>query len=495
MKIINVASSDNFQDILEAVRVSESVSIILVIPKSNRVFKSKIKVEELKNQFKRLGKDVSVISSGREVIENADLAGLNILREAVKLTDKTDSDITSLYKEPLPEEKPVKKNQSRIEKKSLNKKLVLIFLSAALISFVIVAFTLVGQAKVKITPRKKDFSINIPIIISDKITRVDEVYGMIPGELVQLEKVVSKTFTSSGEKDVFQKAKGRITIYNNFGTSSQILAATTRFQIATGLVFRIPKSITVPGLVKVGGEVKPGEIEVEVAADRAGEEYNIEPAEFKIPGFLGSLKYQGFSAKSFKKFSGGFIGQSKFVTKDDISKAEELVRQEAINGVKNELSSLANFKILEEAVEIEVETNPDSARVGDLVGEFKISLKSKAKALAFKESDIADFVSQYIDNSQNLKVLKSSLNASYSEPKLDKKRQELSLKLGAFGKTMENIDKDKIISGILGKKGKEIKEYLGSLKEVESAQVFISPFWIKSIPENQDMVRVEVIEE
>ena len=56
-------------------------------------------------------------------------------------------------------------------------------------------------------PYKNIFSINVPVIISDKITEIDEVYGIIPGESVQIEKVVSKNFSSTGEKDVFQKAK------------------------------------------------------------------------------------------------------------------------------------------------------------------------------------------------------------------------------------------------------------------------------------------------
>ena len=81
MKIINVASSDNFEDILEAVRSSESAGVILVVPKSNRVFKSSVKVEKLRNDFDKLGKDVSVISSSDEIIKNANLAGFNILQE------------------------------------------------------------------------------------------------------------------------------------------------------------------------------------------------------------------------------------------------------------------------------------------------------------------------------------------------------------------------------------------------------------------------------
>ncbi len=503
MRIINVASSDNFDDILEAVRGSEAAGVILVVPRSNRVFKSSAGLKKLKDNFEKLGKEVSILSSGSEILENAKSAGFNVRTEkeessgVAKNRAKRDDDIVSLYSEEpqkIPAN-PVKKSSSPIKNKIQNKKLVLVFLSATLISFAFIVFISASQARIRIIPGKKDFSINIPVVVSTRITQTDEVYGMVPGKLVQLEEVVSRAFAASGDKEIFQKAKGKITVYNNFSATFQTLVATTRFQTSEGLVFRIPRAITIPGMTKVNNVIKPGEIEVEAVADRAGEEYNIEPSDFKIPGFLGTSKYQGFYAKSFTNFSGGFTGRSNFATKEDLEKAEGLMRQEAIDKIKSELAALSDFKILEEALEIETEKMTDSGKVGDLGREFKVRLKVKALTLAFKESDIADLVSQYVSNSQNTKVVRSQLAVNYKEPKLDRKKMELSLKLAARGKTAENIDKEKIIAEILGKKGPEIKKYLGSLKEVESAQIFLSPFWVRSIPKNKDRVKIQVISE
>lgn len=493
MRIINVASSDNFEDILEAVKESESVRVILVVPKSSRVFKSKIRVEQLKSHFEKLGKDVSVISSGAEVVKNANLAGFNILREAPGSAAKKDDDLISLYSEPF--EEPAKRllPSGSADKKSL-KKFSLIFLGAAVASFALIVLVSISGAKIRIVPAKIDFSISIPAVISDKVTQVDAVYGVIPGEIVELEKVLSKTFTSSGEKDVFQKANGRITIYNNFSTSSQMLVATTRFQTLEGLVFRIPRAVTVPGAVKAGNNLEPGRIEVEVVADRAGEEYNIGPSEFKIPGFLGSPKYQGFYAESFEKFSGGFIGRSRFVTKEDMEGAGGLVKSELINEVKAEFASLGDFKILDEILAVEIEETADSNSTGDLVSEFKISLKAKVKTLAFKEKDVTDFISQYIKNSRNLKVAEKDLKISYAELSYNEEKSELSLKLNSSGQTIENIDKDMIISGVFGKNSDEIKSYLSGLKEVESAQIFLSPFWRRTVPKDKNKVKVEVVD-
>lgn len=527
MKIINIASSDNFEDILEAVRSSESAEAILVIPKSNKVFKNKNKVEKLKSHFEKLNKDVSVISSGGEALKNASSAGFNIIRQSEKQSRKKDTDIASLYNSergrnklskfnstersnymdsyPYSEKAPEEKNTFKAAHASIAalrqinpkdmKNFIFIFFGASLLFFIVIVLNSVSQARIRIIPHKNDFSISIPVTISDKITQIDEVYGIIPGESIQIEKIVSKNFASSGEKDVFQKAKGRIIIYNNFNTSSQALIATTRFQNPEGLVFRIIKTIVIPRGMKVGQKLEPGQIEVEVVADRAGEEYNIEPAEFKIPGFLGTPKYQGFYAKSVEKFSGGFVGESSIITKEDIEKAENQVKEEAANEIRKELALLVNFKILDETLNIELEKTVDSNKIGDLGKDFKVGYRAKLKTIAFREEDAVKFVFQYVKNSQNLKVAERRLRIDYNEIKFNKKNNELSLRLTSSGQTAENIDKEKIVSEITNRKKNEAKSYLGNLKEIESAQIFLSPFWVRSIPKNKDRVEIQVVTE
>jgi len=488
MKIINIASSENFKDILEAVQNSPSDEVILVIPKSNRVFKNKNKVEQLKSHFEKLSKDVSIISSGGEAFKNASSAGFNIIRRSEKVARKKDSDIVSLYSE-----KP--QNDSISVRKISNwmKNFIFIFLGISLIFFIVIVLTSISKARIMVFPYKNIFSINVPVIISDKITEIDEVYGIIPGESVQIEKVVSKNFSSTGEKDVFQKAKGKIIIYNNFSVLPQALVATTRFQTPEGLVFRIIKTITVPGTVKEGGKLKPGEVEVEAVADRAGEEYNIEPSEFKIPGFLGTPKYQGFYAESSEKFLGGFVGKTNVATKEDIKRAESLVREEAINEVRKELVLLSNFKVLNETLDIEVEKTLDSNKTGDLGNEFKIGNRAKLKTIVFKEEDVVKFISRYVTNSQNLKVVEKGLKVDYKEIQFDKEDNELSLKLVSSVQTVKNIDNGKIISEIISRKSSEAEAYLRDLKEIESAQIFLSPFWVRSIPKNKDRVEIQVV--
>lgn len=496
MKIINIASADNFEDILEAVKESGSDSLILIVPKSNPVFKNKSKLEKLKAHFDKLKKEVSIISSGQNV------------KAAAKSYDlKKDKDLFSFYSE-FSRKAPAGRTPRSVgpfgrlnvprrlaglwQKDS--KKFIIILLGSAIGLFILIALASLSEANIKIIPRKSDFSINLPVAVLTDITKNDEVYKMVPGQWIEIEKVISKTFASSAEKDVFQKARGRAVIYNNFSASPQILVATTRFQTAEGLVFRIPRAVTVPGQTKIGNEFKPGEIEVEIAADRAGQEYNIEPSDFRIPGFLSSPKYQGFYAKSFEKFSGGFVGRSSFVSKEDLEKAEEIIKEEGIRQVKAELYLLADFKILDEALSMETEKTGDSNKAGDLAKEFRVDFKVKARTIVFKEQDIVDFISQYVKNSQNLSVVENGLKINYDQPKLNEEKRELSFKLASSGQTVQNISQEKIISDIAGKKMSEADSYFSSLNEIESARIS-SPFWMRRMPKNGGRINIKIMVE
>ncbi len=516
MKIINIASSDNFEDIFEAVNESGASSLVLVVPRSNRVFKSKNKVGQLKEHFEKSGKQVSIMSSGENAVENARLAGFNIVsgketaprfpkkkngrsRSQLAISGPArvdrDQEISALYSEKYPTWEEPSPDPVRGKETLGTRKFIIIFLAAAVFSFLFTVSFAFNQAKIRVVPKKESFSVNLPITVSAAITEPDSIYGLVPGQPVQFEKEITGDFAATGEKEIFQKAKGKLTIYNNYGVQPQTLVATTRFQTAEGLVFRIPNTITVPGTTGSGSSFKPGRIEVEIIADRAGDEYNIGPSEFRIPGFLGSPRYQGFYAESSESFSGGFIGKAKVVTKEDIESAEGAVRQELSNEIKNRLSSLAGLKIVTEAFEIEIEKNTDSGKANDISDQFKLGMKAKVFGIAFNESGVRQLVSKYVKDSENKDIIQSGLKLVYSEPLLDREKQEISLKLAASGYTLMPVDKEKIISGIKGLSGQEAKDYFTSLDEVESANIYFSPFWMRSAPQNTDRIKVQVIAE
>ena len=72
--------------------------------------------------------------------------------------------------------------------------------------------------------------------------------------------------TATGKEEVSLKASGRIVIYNNYNTAKQRLVRNTRFETPPGFIYRINKSIDVPGQTTEAGRTIPGSIEVTIHA-------------------------------------------------------------------------------------------------------------------------------------------------------------------------------------------------------------------------------------
>ena len=126
---------------------------------------------------------------------------------------------------------------------------------------------------------------------------------------MQLSAEESGLIAATGITSGGQYASGKITVYNNYSSAPQKLIANTRFQTSDGKIYRIKGAISVPGM---------GVTEATVYADRAGEEYNIGPADFTIPGLKGGPRFEKVFAKSKSAMSGGTSGNVRIVKKEDL---------------------------------------------------------------------------------------------------------------------------------------------------------------------------------
>src|SRR6185369_16142505 len=73
--------------------------------------------------------------------------------------------------------------------------------------------------------------------------------GDIPVRIIEKEQAVTLTMDASGmSQGSAQKARGNVTIYNEFSAEPQSLVATTRFESTDGKIFRLIEGVTVPGM-------------------------------------------------------------------------------------------------------------------------------------------------------------------------------------------------------------------------------------------------------
>lgn len=319
----------------------------------------------------------------------------------------------------------------------------------------------------------------------------------IPAELIRQEHSLSQEFPATGTKSKEVKAQGTIRVYNAYSTSPQIFVATTRFVSDDGKLFRTPKRVTIPGGHYEGGKLIPGEIDILVEAGEAGEEYNIGPSTFSIPGLAGTARYTTFYAKSFEPMTGGLKSDVIKVTQEDLDAAEETLRTKALAESKEVIEnslSLEEYIVMAEAIEGEIiEVNP-LVQVGQEVDTFTLQIEAEARALVLKKEDVEVFVKDCLaDKIPAGKILdENSLTISYTLQEVDLMTEKILLGLEASAEVYAEIDENSVKEAVGNKRPDELQMALRSFAEIERLQVRLWPFWINLVPAEFDKIDIKL---
>jgi len=406
---------------------------------------------------------------------------------------------------------PAEESKNDFKNASLSRKTFKVFWIFGLILILLVlaaaAYFIVPKADVVITAKGTQKAQEAEVKADAKIETVNYEEKVIPAEAVSTVVTASKSVIPSGNKGASsgKKARGTITIYNEFSSASQSLVATTRFQSEDGKIFRLEKGVTVPGTSKEGGETKAGTIEVEVAADESGESYNISPSKFTIPGFKdsGNGKYEKIYAKSEKAMSGGGSenssseGENKKITEADIAGAKSKILSDLQTQVRNKIEESAGegMVVLDDAINSEEAVYTLSNSAGEAVEKFEIKAQMKVNALVFKKSDLENVIGKIAANSGNGKTSLegSSMDISYGKADVDFKAETVLIKAIGTIKNGSDIDLENIKKEILGKTNEGLETYLSAYPNIEKVDVtYWPPFMNSKIPLYEKRVNVAI---
>ena len=369
----------------------------------------------------------------------------------------------------------------------------MILISSTVIVLLLAMLTLLGKAKVIIKPQREKISFELPVSVSANTAQLDTTLNQIPGQFLAFRSDVSKDFLATGEEELVRKARGEITVFNNFNSDPQNLVASTRFESSKGLIFRIPRPISIPGAKLINGKLTPGSIAVEGIADKPGQEYNINADRFTIPGFAGTPKFEGFYAESTKPMMGGMVGLSKVVTEIDFNSAKDAVIKEALNKSMESINNKKGHLQIIEPVTNEIISLKSTAEIDDSAEGFAIAATAEAKTIGFSTEDLLKLIEVSINKNSARVLLKDGLKIDYKNTKFDFEKNVLNFTASVNGEAAAKIEEEKIIDGLLGLKQNKIESYLLGFKEIESARLVLSPFWVKSIPKNKQDVQIKIV--
>jgi len=376
------------------------------------------------------------------------------------------------------------------------KKLITLLIILVFVGGGFVLYFFLPKAQIIISPKKEDIRFEAEIVADKNIDTVDLKNDKIPAQVFQIETEDSRKFPTTGEKDVEEKAKGTIMVYNQYSSSEQTLVKTTRFISESGKIFRLTENVIIPGATIDEGKIIASSKEVIVEADEAGEAYNIGPSKFSIPGFEGTPKYTAFYGQSTEAMKGGAKGKMKVATKSDIDGATQIVSLDLKNKVKDEFNKKipTDLKMLDNSQVLEVVSTDSTLEPDDPGKEFTITVKVKAWGLAFKENDVLSLVKELIKDkiSQDKFLIASTIKLGYANTKADSTKGTADFTTQVEAKTAWQIDEDKLKHDLMGKNEIDVRKYLSSLSEIDTAKVIFWPFWVKSIPKNENKIKIVI---
>lgn len=349
-----------------------------------------------------------------------------------------------------------------------------------------------AHTKVAVTPHIEYME------LQDEITAyANPKEGELGFDIIAVTDEVSIPIEAAGTRPLSKKATGNITIYNNYSSEPQRLLPETRFESASGKIFKIGnEEVIIPGKE---GEA-PGTIEVEVTADQAGPEYNIDITDFSIPGFkdLGlEEKYKGIYGVSAERFNGGIISTEGYI--------EENQRVQAEQALQDQLSERLELRLLKENTD-KVLIIGNSAEVRFKDSEFVsdeneqnglLTQKGTIVALALSKESLDDYlvvrylnlpedeIADIIDN-QNIRVSLKESSIDYNNVR--------STQLAIEGRALVEwqVDPETLGQQLQGINKSALPSVLREINSIDTAKIDIFPPWKKNVSHTVDEIEIQV---
>lgn len=350
------------------------------------------------------------------------------------------------------------------------------------------------EAKVIIHPKSENISGDVNFVASaensDVATRFLEYDDAI-------KTSVPATGAASGAGG---RSHGTVTFVNAFSVEAQPLVATTRIQSPDGKIFRITKSVMIPGFQQKDGETQPGRVEAEVQADTSGAEYDIPATKFTIPGFSDSTKQEKIYAESQGAMTGGGVseGKSRSVTQGDIAGAKKRIEQDTkVKVLERAKADMESGMTSEDLIEITFSDETATPSIGTVTETFELNAKIHVRYAVFSENDAKKMAIRSVtakdDSQKNITVQDQSVKIEYGKMTADFAKKTIDIKLFVSGSLLFEVPTYDIRTDILGKTEAELQPILDNYPQVQGFEIEIQKsYFQKRIPTDPSKVSIEV---
>ena len=348
-------------------------------------------------------------------------------------------------------------------------------------------------AEVKITPTSQTGS------VSGDFTATNGT-GDLPYTVVTVTKTQSTIVPAESTVTANDPAQGTIIILNA-QPKTQTLITNTRFATPQGLVFRIHSPVTIPAETSSG----PGSISAPVFADQPGQNYNIGPTTFTLPGLQNTSTFSLVTAESKTSMVGGFSGTRPAVSQTTDDAHHATLQSTLADAIQSALGAQvpAGYVVVPGASETVYQALPDTATSTAANGpatSVGITEQATITAIAFPSDSLAKAIAYKIAGTyagepvslNSVSTMNLTPDATSTDLAAASSASTYSFTLSGNATIIWKVDASRIAGAVAGKTRDSAQSILAGFPEVSKATLILRPFWSDTFPQDPSHIHVVV---
>ena len=365
---------------------------------------------------------------------------------------------------------------------------VILFFAALFFLLTLVFYFVLLKADVLVTVKPTVVEKTEDITLSTSVS--DFKNNVIKANLISVSKDGTATTNTTGKKQTGDKAKGTVTIFNS-SKSTITLPIKTTIKASNGLNFLTLDKVTVAS-ESADVPPKPGQINVNVEAEKFGTEYNL-PSGVKFLSITGN---DDLAAKNDNPFSGGTKKEIQVFSKDDAQKLRnDLIKkleEKAKSDMQNKLQ--ASEAILSDFVDETIDKENFDKDIDEETKTVTIEATATYESLSYDKNEFMDFLKSKLGQNSEINLKNVELNFENIK---SKNQNEFTATLKIKAKIFPKLDTDALSKNISGKSFQEAQNQILSLPQVENVKINFSPnlfFFPKNLPRINKNIQITILE-
>ena len=507
MEEIKLEMYEDAVSAIERIVRSSDANVLLILPDGSVVFENSLNLKLIKKESERVGKEVTFETTdeiGKNLIEMMDTPRSSSREFSTKDLSSLDYD----GDRDTTEKKKFLVSLPKVSLKWIKPKLIflLVIPILVLISGIYFVFWKVPKANVKLVVSSQPLIKSVTVKIkkggvNDSSTKI------LAGTAVIAQVSDSNTASTTGEKIIGKKAKGKVKIYNKTDAEKEFKKGTTLVysKDSKKYKFDLASTVTVPARVDALPPATTstwGEVDANVEAVEIGESYNIGNGKTLD---LEDFKSSEYTATVQEDLTGGESKTIKVVSATDQKALSDALYKLLLEKVDSTLESnlASGQKLIKGSGTAKIFSQEYSALVDAEADSLKLTQTLSLEGLAYSTDDVnkllgsllKDFVPDGYELSGEEKQLSVEILGNSDSTILSSDEADVQVTVKTFVRV--KINEDAIKKSLVSKKLNEAEKIIGGIKNIKNYEITISPNipFLTRMPSNISNIQIEVKKE